>query len=100
MATYAEIRQLFSNSVLSEKMEVAVIIAANNLLSGTETAAQKVWAASVFANPRGEATKAMMAVLATHNALAVSQITGASDATVQTAVNAVVPTLVDAMAGV
>lgn len=100
MATYAEIRQLFSDSTLSEKMEVAVIIAANNLLAGSETAAQKAWAVSVFSNPHNEAKKAMMAVLATHNALTVNQIQTATDAVVQAAVNNVVPTLVDAMAGV
>ena len=100
MATYKELRDLFDDSDLTEKVEVAVVIAANNLISGTPTTAQKAWAAAAFASPNAEARKALMAVLAENSGATVAQIQSATDASVQTNVNGVVPTLVDALAGV
>lgn len=100
MATYTEIRNLFNDNDLNEKVTVAIVISANNLLTGTETSAQKAWVAQVFANPITEAKKAVMAVLAENSSLTVAQIQGASDAAIQTNVDAIVDTLVDALAGV
>ena len=100
MATYTELRQLFSDPGLTEKIEVAVIIAANNLISGTPTTAQTAWAATCFASPQGEARKAIMAVLAANSDLSVAAILSATDAQIQTKVDLVIPTLVDALAGV
>lgn len=100
MATYQELRGLFSDSDLNEKVEVAVIIAANNLIGGTPTTAQKAWAATAFSSPKSEASKALMAVLAENSGATVAQIQSATDASVQTNVNNVVSTLVDALAGV
>lgn len=99
MATYQELRDLFDDSDLTEKVEVAVVIAANNLIGGTPTTNEKAWAATAFANPNAEARKALMAVLAENSGLTVAQIQSATDAAVQTNVNAVVSTLVDALAG-
>lgn len=100
MATYTELRTLFTDSDLMEKVEVAVVIAANTLIAGTPTAADKVWAASVFSNPKTEASKALMSVLAENNDAAVAVIQAATDTSIQTNVDAIVPILVDAMAGV
>ena len=100
MAKYAEIRALFSNGGLIEQTQVACIIAANDMIAGTPTVPEKSWAAGVFSNPRSEAQKALMAVLAENKDLSVAQIEGATDAAVQTQVNVVVPILVDAAAGV
>ena len=100
MATYAELRVLFNDSDLLDKVEVALVIAAHALLSGTPTAAQKAYAAQVFANPKAEAQKAVMSVLADNKAATVAQIQGASDASVQTNVDSIVQVLVDALAGV
>jgi len=94
MATYAEIRELFSDSDLLTKVQVSVVIAANDLVSGSPTAAETIWASSVFGNPIPEAKKAMMAVLAENKDLTVAQIQGATDSGVQTQVDAIVPTLV------
>jgi len=94
MATYIEIRQLFNDSDLGNKVDVAVTIAANNLLAATPTAGELNWAADVFANPRAEGQKALMAVLAESNALTVDQIINATDAAIQTTVDAIVPSLV------
>ena len=99
MASYQDIRTLFSDSDLFEKIEVATVIAANGLLSGTPTVAQKAWAAAVFSSPGVEAKKALMAVLATYSNLTVEQIQTALDPAIQTGVDAVVGVLVDAMAG-
>lgn len=99
MATYTELRQLFSNPDLREKVEVAVIIAANDLISGTPTAAQTAWAAQCFASPANEASKALMAVLASNAALTTAQILAATDEQLQMRVDAAVQTLVDASAG-
>ena len=100
MATYQELRRLFTDSDLLEKVEVAIVIAANDMLATTPTAAQKAWAAHVFANPGAEAKKALMAVLAGNSAATVGQIQAATDSSVQTQVDAVASVLADALAGV
>ena len=99
MASLQELRTLFSNSDLSEKVESAVVIAANNLLSGTPTTAQIAWAATVFTAPHQEAKKALMSVLAVNSGLTTDQITGATDVAIQAGVDGVVDILVEALAG-
>jgi hypothetical protein len=99
VADYIELRKLFSDDELSNRVDVAIVIAANGLLSGTPEVNDKKWAAAVFANPRGEGKKALMAVIATHNGMTVEQITSAVDSTLQTAVDAIVPSLVVAFTG-
>lgn len=100
MATYQELRALFNDSDLLEKVEVATVIAANDLLATSPTAQQKAWAAKVFADPKIEAMKAVMAVLAENKTATVAQITTATDVTVQSNVDGVAQILVDALAGV
>lgn len=99
MATYQELRALFNDSDLQEKVEVAVIIGANNLITGTPTASETNWAATAFSSTKQEANKALKAVLAENAGLTVAQIQAATDAAVQTNVNGVIPILVDALAG-
>ena len=100
MATYTEIRDLFNSADLTNKVAVALIIAVNNLLEATPTAADKAYASAVFATPQSEARRVLMAVLAANNAATVAQIEDATDASIQAKVDAVVPALVDALAGV
>jgi len=100
MATLQELRGLFNDSDLLEKVEVATVIAANDLLSGTPTTDQKAWAATVFTNPNSEAKKALMSVLAENSTATVGQIQSATDVLVQASVDAVAQVLVDALAGV
>ena len=101
MATLQELRGLFSDSDLMEKVEAATVITANNLLlASTPTTNQKAWAAAVFATPASEAKKALMAVLASNSGATVSQIQGASDTVIQGNVTGVAQVLVDALAGV
>ena len=97
MATYNELRNLYDSSdadSLRAKIDVAVVVAANNLLSGTPTAAEQQWAAYVASNPGVESEKAFRLLLAQNSAATVAQITNADDSTVQTNVDLVVPSLV------
>lgn len=94
MATYMEIRDLFSDDNLKNKIDVAVVNAAGDLLNSAPTADEQKWAAAVFANPRSEAEKAYMFVLSENRNLAVSAIQGASDAAIQSAVDTAVASLV------
>ena len=99
MAAYIDLRGLFSDDELKNRTDVAVIVAANNLLSGTPSTAEQKWAAHVFSSPRSEGVKALMSVLATNNALTIAQIQGAQDSALQTAVDIAVPSLVIAFTG-
>lgn len=91
MATYAELLSASENDVLKNKIRVAVVIAAEVVRTeaGTVTnhANRLVWAKSVFTAPDTEAKRMMWAVLAQNQAATLAQITGATDATVQNAVN-------------
>ena len=100
MATLLELRSLFSDADLLKRVESATVIAANDLLSGTPTAAQKAWASLVFSSPVPEAKKALMATLAGSSSFTVSQIQGATDSAIQAAVDGVAQILADALAGV
>jgi len=99
MAAYIDLRGLFSDDELKNRADVAVIVAANNLLAGTPSLSEQKWAAHVFAGPRSEGVKALMSVLATNNALTIVQIQQAGDAALQTAVDIAVPSLVVAFTG-
>lgn len=94
MATYTELRQQFSNDDLRNRVVAATVIAANNLLAGTPTAEQKAYAKQVFQNPRAEGEIVFMAVLVANKDATVAQIEGATDAAIQTRVDAVIPNLV------
>jgi hypothetical protein len=100
MASYLEIRNLFNDADLKNKVVTATLVAASNLADGTPTTLDKTWIASVFNNPQGEGAKAHMAVLAANKGATVAQIRGASDSAIQAQVDNIVPLLVSAMAGV
>ena len=97
MATYTEIRDLFNDSELLNRVEVAVIIAANGL---ADNANNNSWVEKAYSSTSSESKKALMAVLATHNTLSVADIQGATDTALQLAVDTAVSTLVKAQAGV
>ena len=103
MASYLEIRAIWndvSNDGLKQQVEVATVIAAEAKLSdGAATAAEQKWAGAVLANPKGEAQKAMLSVIASNNGLTIAQMQGASDAAVQAKVDAVVGGLIVAYNG-
>lgn len=91
MATYAELYNLQSNSALKNRIAVACVVAAE-LIRGEDVATvnhtnRATWARNVFADAGRESTRMMMAVLAQNRGFTVAQITGATDAEIQTAVN-------------
>src|SRR5690349_5644345 len=91
MATYTELFDLRANSALKNKIAVACVVAAEAIRveagATTNHANRLVWAKAVFAAPDREAERMLMAVLAQNKDATVVQITGATDATIQTAVN-------------
>ena len=100
MASYVEIRNLFNDSALLNRVAVAVIIAANGILGeGAAPAPRKAWAARAFSSAEQEAKRILMAVLAVNSGASVAQIQGASDAALQTNVDNAIDLFIDADAG-
>lgn len=96
MATYIELQTLRGGSNvdgLSQKIAIAICIKANLLAKATPTAAQREWARAALASPENYIGVVLNYILADYNTATVGAITGASDAQVQTAVNAAVDTL-------
>lgn len=89
MATYTELFNLASNAELRNKIAVACTIWANNTLGGTPTANQITLAKAVLENPLSYADTVQKSLLAEFNANTPAQITGASDAAIQTQTNQV-----------
>lgn len=98
MATYTELRDLFSDDALRNRVTTATVIAAQGLLAGSPapTTAESVWASKVLSGPDGEGARMFMAVLAANSGQTVANIQGATDAQIQTNVDAVVPQIVAA----
>ena len=91
MATYEELYTLRNDSSLKNRITTACIIAAETVMledGGTANHANRLlWAKAVFANPKGEATRMFMAILAASEAADVAVIQTATDAAIQTNVN-------------
>lgn len=95
MATYLELHALRSNSDLIEKITVAVGKKAQGLLDGVgATSKQVAWANEAIANPKAKADALINYVLAKNSAATPAQITGATDATIQSNVDAAVDVLI------
>ena len=91
MATYTELYDLKTDSVLRNRVMVACIIAAETVMAELDTvenhANRLIWAAKVFANPAVEANRMFMAILAANAATDVAVIQSATDVAVQTNVD-------------
>lgn len=94
MATYAELNGLYSNGDLMVKVSVACVIKAHSLLQGTPSADQKTIAKAILENPPGYAKTVIKYVLAANANATPTQITDATDSTVQTHVDAAINALV------
>lgn len=94
MATYAELRELWSNSTLRNQVEVACWVAAEAIRTEVDTTDNHVnrllWAAAVFASPVSHAKLMLGALLAANKDLTVAAILGAEDSAIQTRVDAAV----------
>lgn len=100
MATYLELAALYDNAPLRQRIEVALLIRAQGYLeAATPTQQQRAWARYVFEAPQSEARRMLMFLLAKNSGLTVANITGASDATLQSQVDAVAAQFVSAFAG-
>ena len=99
MATYTELRQLYGNGDLINRIEVACIVAAEKIRTedgGTANHANRlVWAKATFGFTRRAAELMLMALLAANRALTTAQITGVSDEGLQTAVDSAVNMFAD-----
>jgi len=94
MATYAELLTASENDVLRQKIRVAVIVAAETVRTEASNvpnnANRLIWAKATFRNPDEAAKNILWPVIAQNRAASLAAITGASDAAVQTAVDAAV----------
>ena len=97
MATYTELFELRQDSDLINRIAIAISIKAQVYIDGaTPTTDQLNWSAKVLppAGGRTEAEKLLQYLLASNNTATISQITGSTDATLQTAVDDAVDALV------
>lgn len=94
MATYPELLLLSEDPVLKNKVKVACVLAAEvvrlEAVGTTNHAARLLWAKSVYKDPGSVTFQMLWAVLAQNAAATVTAIQTATDATIQTAVNAAV----------
>ncbi len=94
MATYKELIDIIGNSQLSNKIIVAVGVAAEAIRTEVGTTPNHtervVWSKRAFTNPRGVAAEVMWSVIMANKDLTITQILGASDAAIQTNVDAVI----------
>jgi hypothetical protein len=100
MASYAELYNLATeDAALAQKIAAACAIAATAIWSedgGTNNHANRlIWARQVFANPVSQSSRMLWVVLGANSSATKAQIAGASDATIQTAVNAAVDLFAD-----
>lgn len=99
MATYEELKTLESNSALQNKVEIAIWVAANAIAAEDDQTANHAnrlkWAKSALRDPGGSKDDFLRYLLAANKAVAVATITAASDATVQTHVDAAVNIFAD-----
>ncbi len=94
MATYAELLTASIDVGLRDKLRVAVVLAAEvvrtEINTTTNHANRLLWSKATYGNPEQEARRMVWAVLAQNQSATFAQIVGASDAAVQTAVNAAI----------
>ena len=97
MATYQELYNLNGDveaAVLRQKIMVGIAIKANAIAKlAAPTATQVAWAKAALSDPAQYLPIVFNYILADYNAISIVSITTATDAQVQTAVNAAVDTL-------
>lgn len=90
MATLLELKSLFTDPVLGDKVEAACVIVAEEIRaedSGTANHANRyAWAKTVWTNSAGARDGMLKAILGANNTATVAVINAASDATILAAV--------------
>lgn len=95
MATYLELYDLRADATLKNKVAVAVTIKAQTFFDlASPTANQLAWAKAAIADPDGLGLQYLKYLLAKNAAATSSAIQAATDATIQTALGALVDKLV------
>jgi hypothetical protein len=91
MATYLELNTIAADAAFLQRIKAACAVATEVIRTEAATAAnaqeRKAWARSVLSSPDETAAQMVWAVLAQNVGFTAAQITGATDATLQTAVN-------------
>lgn len=94
MATLIEIKSLFTDPTLGDKVEAACVIVAEEIRAEnnatTNHANRLIWAKTVWNNSGGARDAMLKALLGANNAVPLASITGASDSAILTAVRAAV----------
>ena len=95
MATYAEIRSIYTDSNLVNRMEVAVAVKAHAILQeASPTAGRMEWARTALVSAlRGEADMCLRYALAANKNLTAQQLIGATDASLYDAASAAIDKL-------
>lgn len=95
MATYTELRTLFSDDALRNLVQVALGIKAHAILQEATPSAERLsWAADNLVAGESQVKQILGYLLADKRSLTIEQIKGATDAAVQTAVDAAIDKLV------
>ena len=94
MATYNEIATLYSQSILINKVRVAIADVALRISTEPDTtpnhAERLSWAATALSNPGSQGDRFLIGILTANKSATVPQIENASDAAVQTNVDDIV----------
>jgi len=95
MATYQDLYNLSTDRDLNDRVTFACVKKAQTLLDGaTPTADEVTWAAAAIASPKSKGQEILRYVLGANSASTVAQIQGATDAAIQTNVDAAVDALI------
>lgn len=96
MALFTELDTVVADNDLRERVKVSALIQAQAWMSGgTPTANQRAWAARVLKNPDADVLALTWAVVIANRGLTTAQILSASDSSVKTAVDGVLPTFAE-----
>lgn len=95
MATYQELRNLFVDSPLKNRTEVAVCVKAQSILDdGAATAGEVAWASEAIQAPQSKADSLLKYVLAKNKSATPAQIQAADDSTLQGHIDSAVDALI------
>jgi len=98
MATYTDLFTAASDSVLQQRVSVALTVSASAILEDPlSTLEGRNWSQGVLYEPAREAKKALRYILAKNQGATVAQIQNSTDVQIQTQVDAIVDALVAAL---